>query len=96
MTLLGGPAASLLLVAGLLFLWFGGLHFQSEFSADSVIEFFLSSELSINLFKMTPMITNNVEPPVTEILLLMNTTRVKPDSINFDSKSIAVQTVSNF
>ena len=49
MTLLGGPAASLLLVVGLLALRFGGLSFQSDFFADGAIEFFLNSALSINL-----------------------------------------------
>ena len=48
-TLLGGPAASLLLVVGLLALRFGGLSFQSDFFADGTIEFFLNSALSINL-----------------------------------------------
>ena len=48
-TLLGGPVASLLLVAGLLALRFGGLSFQSDFFADGAVEFFLNSALSINL-----------------------------------------------
>ena len=49
MTLLGGPAVSLLLVAGLLALRFGGLSFRSDFLADGVIESFLNCALSINL-----------------------------------------------
>ena len=49
-TLLGGPAVSLLLVAGLLGLRLGGLSFQSDFFVDGVLEFFLNSALSVNLF----------------------------------------------
>lgn len=48
-TLLGGPAASLLLVVGLLILRFGGLSFQSAFFADGAMESILNSALSINL-----------------------------------------------
>ena len=48
-TLLGGPVVSLLLVAGLLALRFGGLSFQSDFFADGVPEFLLNTALSINL-----------------------------------------------
>ena len=50
MTLLGGPAVSLLLVAGLLALRFGGLSFQSDFFADGEIEFFLNTALFLNLY----------------------------------------------
>ena len=49
-TLLGGPVVSLLLVAGLLALKFGGLYIQSDFLADSAIEFFVNTAFSINLF----------------------------------------------
>ena len=49
MTLLGGPAFSLLLAAGLAALRFGGLSFQSDFFSDGAIESFLNSALSINL-----------------------------------------------
>ena len=49
MTLAGGPAASLLLVAGLLALRLGGLSFQSAFFADGAVEFFVNSALSVNL-----------------------------------------------
>ena len=49
MTLLGGPVVSLVLVAGLLALKFGGLSFQSDFLADSAIETFLNTALSVNL-----------------------------------------------
>ena len=49
LTLLGGPLFSLLLVAGLLALKFGGLSFQSDFFSDSAPEFFLNSALSINV-----------------------------------------------
>ncbi len=50
MTLLGGPVFSLLLVAGLLALRFSGQSFRSDFFADGVIEFFMNTALSINLF----------------------------------------------
>ncbi len=50
MTLLGGPAFSLLLVTGLSALRFSGLSFQSDFFADGTIEFFLNTALSMNLF----------------------------------------------
>ena len=40
MTLLGGPAFSLLLAVGLLALRFGGLSFQSDFFADGAVDFF--------------------------------------------------------
>ena len=50
MTLLGGPVFSLLLVAVLLALRFGGLSFQSDFFADGVLEFFLNATLFINLY----------------------------------------------
>ena len=50
MTLLGGPLFSLIMVAGLSVLRFGGLSFQSEVFADGTIEFFLNSALFINLF----------------------------------------------
>lgn len=49
-TLLGGPVMSLVLVAGLSALKFGGLSFHSDFFADSAVEFFLNTALSINLF----------------------------------------------
>ena len=49
-TLLGGPVFSLLLVAGLSALKFGGQSFHSDFFADSAIEFFLNTALSVNLF----------------------------------------------
>ena len=49
-TLLGGPVFSLLLVAGISVLKFGGLSFQSDFFSDGAVEFFLNSALSINLF----------------------------------------------
>ncbi|MBO4407533.1 MAG: hypothetical protein J5849_07510 [Clostridia bacterium] len=48
-TLLGGPAASLLTVAGLLALRFGGLSFRSDFFAEGVVEFFLNTAIFINL-----------------------------------------------
>lgn len=44
-TLSGGPAASLLLFLGLLFLRFGGFSFQSDILADGVIESFLNIAL---------------------------------------------------
>ena len=50
MTLLGGPVFSLLLLAGLSALKFGGFSFQSDFFADGVIAFFLNAAFSINLF----------------------------------------------
>ena len=50
MTLLGGPAFSLLLVAGLSALRFGGLSFQSDFFADGAVEFILDFALYVNLF----------------------------------------------
>ena len=50
MTLLGGPVFSLLLVAGLSALRFGGQSFQSDFFADGAIESFLNTALSVNLF----------------------------------------------
>ena len=50
MTLLGGPVFSLLLVAGLAALRFGGLSFQSDFFADGAIDSFLNIALSVNLF----------------------------------------------
>ena len=49
MTLLGGPAVSLLLTAGLLVLRSGGRSFQSGFFADSAVEFFLNAAFNINL-----------------------------------------------
>ena len=48
-TLLGGPAVSLLLVAGLLILRFGGLSFPSGVFTDSAVESFLNIALSVNL-----------------------------------------------
>ena len=48
-TLLGGPAASLLLIVGLMALRFGRLSLQSNFFADDAIEFFLNSTLTINM-----------------------------------------------
>ena len=50
MTLSGGPAVSLLLVAGLLILRFSGLPFQSDFFSDSAVEWFLNFPLFSNLF----------------------------------------------
>ena len=50
MTLLGGPVFSLLTAAGLSVLRFGGQSFESDFFADGVIEFFLNTAFSINLF----------------------------------------------
>ena len=50
MMLLGGPAFSLLLAVGLLALRFSGLSFQSDVFADSAVEFFLNTALSVNLF----------------------------------------------
>ncbi len=50
MTLLGGPVFSLLLVAGLSVLRFGGLSFESDFFAESAVEFFLNTALCVNLF----------------------------------------------
>ncbi len=47
--LLGGPVFSLLTVAGLSVLRFGGLSLQSDFLADGMIESFLNTALSINL-----------------------------------------------
>ena len=49
-TLAGGPAVSLLLVLGLVFLRFGGFSFQSDILADGVIEYFLNSALFLNLW----------------------------------------------
>jgi len=49
-TLLGGPAFSFLLVAGILFMRFSGLSFQSDFFSDSAVEWFLSYSLYSNLF----------------------------------------------
>ena len=49
MTLSGGPAASLLLVAAVFALRFTGLSFASDFFADGAVEFFLNSALSVNL-----------------------------------------------
>ena len=49
-TLSGGPAASLLLFLGLLFLRFGGFSFQSDILADGVVESFLNIALFLNLF----------------------------------------------
>jgi len=49
MTLMGGPAFSLLLAAGLLALRFGGFSFQTDFFADGAIDFFLNTALSVNL-----------------------------------------------
>ena len=48
-TLAGGPAASLLAVAGLSALRFGGAPFRSGFLADGAVEFFLNAALSVNL-----------------------------------------------
>lgn len=48
----GGPAVSLILVAGLLLLRFGGIPLQSEVISSSAIESFVSSALSINLFTL--------------------------------------------
>ena len=50
MTLLGGPVFSLVLVAGLLGLRCSGPVLQSDFFADSAMEFFLNTALSVNLF----------------------------------------------
>lgn len=47
--LAGGPAASLILVIGLLMLKFGGISFQSEVIATDAIEFFINCALSVNL-----------------------------------------------
>lgn len=49
-TLAGGPAASLILVAVLLPVKFGGISLQSEVIASDAIEFFLNSALFVNLF----------------------------------------------
>ena len=49
-TLLGGPAVSLLLVAGLLILRFGGFSFQSDLLADGIIEYYLNFTFFLNLF----------------------------------------------
>ena len=49
-TLLGGPAASLVLVLGLLVLKLRGLSFQSDLLADGVLEFFLNYAFFLNLF----------------------------------------------
>ncbi|MBR2259804.1 MAG: hypothetical protein IJ899_21200 [Blautia sp.] len=49
MTLSGGPAVSLLLVAGLLILRLSGLSFQSDFFSDSAVEWFLNYPLFCNL-----------------------------------------------
>ena len=46
----GGPAASLILVAGLLLLRFGGITVDSEVITTDAIEFFINCALSINLF----------------------------------------------
>lgn len=50
MTLLGGPAFSFLLVAGLLLMRFSGLSFQSDFFSGSAVEWVLSYSLYSNLF----------------------------------------------
>ena len=50
MTFLGDPVFSLLTVAGLWGLRYGGLSLQSDFFADGVIEFILNAALSINVF----------------------------------------------
>ena len=50
MTLLGGPVFSLVLVAGLLVLRCSGPALQSDFFAESAMEFFLNTALSVNLF----------------------------------------------
>ena len=52
MTLLGGPFVSLLLVAGLLALRFGGLSFESDFFADGTLESLVNTALYINLFTL--------------------------------------------
>ena len=49
-TLLGGPAFTFLLVAGLLLIRFSGLSFQSDFFSGSAIKWFLNSLLYGNLF----------------------------------------------
>lgn len=49
-TLSGGPAASLILVAGLLLLRFGGITFDSEVITADAIVFFINTALYINLF----------------------------------------------
>lgn len=49
-TLLGGPAFSFLLVAGLLVMRFSGLSFQSDFFSGSAVEWVLSYSLYSNLF----------------------------------------------
>ncbi len=49
MMLMGGPVFSLLLVAGLSVLRFGGMSFESDFFADGAVEFFLNSTLWVNL-----------------------------------------------
>ena len=49
-TLLGGPAVSLILVAVLLSIKFGGISLHSEVIASDAIDFFVSSAFSINLF----------------------------------------------
>ena len=49
-TLSGGPAVSLILVAVLLSIKFGGISLHSEVIASDAIDFFVSSAFSINLF----------------------------------------------
>ena len=49
-TLLGGPAASLVLFLVLLILRIGGVSSQSDLLADGVLEFFLNYAFFLNLF----------------------------------------------
>ncbi len=49
-TLSGGPAASLVSVAGLAFLKFGGVSFSLGIFASDAVAFFIDCALSVNLF----------------------------------------------
>ena len=49
-TLMGGPVVSLVLVAVLLLLRFGGISFNSEILSSDSIDFFINYALFLNLF----------------------------------------------
>ena len=51
-TLSGGPAMSLVLVAALLLLKSGGISLHSEVISSGAVEFFINAALSVNLFTL--------------------------------------------
>ena len=87
MTLLGGPVFSLVLVAGLLGLRCSGPVLQSDFFADSAMEFFLNTALSVNLFILVLSIVpiryfhGEIRGLETDGLQILHTIRQHDDSI---------------